>query len=126
MPQNVAAQLDGLVDEIATGCGISRFVIDGDVSKANFSSLQAGFARDEGVFADLNEKWCRSFRLPIWRTSVVGAIADGDLSAGAAAVMPEWKPPYRRAPMAEKEIAALIAASEAGLIDLAKEKPAAT
>ena len=122
MPTNVAAQLDGLVDEIAAGLGVSRHALDGDVSKANFSSLQAGFARDENTFADWNEKWCRSFRLPIWRTSIVGAIAEGDLSAGAVAIEPEWKPPYRRAPMAEKEIAALIAAGEAGLIDLAKEK----
>lgn len=122
LPDNVRAQLNVLVDEVAAGLGVSRSSIDGDVSKANFSSLQSAFARDQNVFDDLNKSWCRAFRLPIWRTSVTGAIANGDLSAGATAWTPTWASPWRRPPMLEKEIAAMVAAGDAGLMDLDDER----
>ena len=122
MPEQAGSQIDALVDEIAAGLGVSRHALDGDLSRANFNSLRVGFVRDNNTFAEWCDRWCRHFRLPIWRAAIVGAIADGEVPAHAMRFVPEWAPPYRRDPMEERAIKTLGDAAALGLVDLRRER----
>ena len=122
LPEHMPAHLALLVEEIATGLGVSRHALDGDVSRANFASLRTGFVRDQNTFDDLASRWCRDFRQAIWRFDVLDAIAAGKVPARVLRTVPTWVAPHRADPNPEKSDPAMIASAEVGLVDLDRER----
>ncbi len=123
MPDAAREQISAMVDEIAAALCVSRALLDGDISRANFASLRAGYAADQASFDAWCRMWVSGFRRPVWAWLVSDAIAAGALSATAAGAVPDWKAPVGGEPNPEKEAAAMAALAGLGLIDLEAEKP---
>lgn len=122
MPDAAQKQVSGLVDEIAAALCISRALLDGDISRANFASLRAGYASDQASFDWWCRKWISDFRRPVWSWLVSDAIARGDLQGSAVNERPDWKAPAGGEPNPEAEAKGFKLPAELGLLDIENEK----
>ena len=122
LPAETLKQVESLIDEIAAALHVSRAALDGDISRANFASLRAGYASDQAVYDWWARKWICEYRLPVFRMLATDAIARRELPATAAGLTPRWLTPLGGEPNPEKELAALKARGELGLADMAAER----
>ncbi len=102
--------------QIAAGLGVPQHLLDGDLSKANYSSLRAGLLPFRARIEQFQyHQIVPQVLAPLWRRVMTRAYLAGDLDDLAPALRVEWLPPRPMQVDPMKDTQALIAQIDAGL-----------